>query len=141
MNSSSTFFLVYYNEKINLIKSYDILIEKYKESQNKTKDMTTNNRENSNFLIIAEFNKLSIFNFKICNPIFSYNLNKKINDLSCLCRAWRLSKKNEENRINVGDIIKLGRVRLKIETICFGDTNDSSKIINNYIKNKNKYKC
>ena len=141
MNSSATFFLVYYNDKINLIKSYDILIEKYKESQNKTKDMTTNNRENSNFLIIAEFNKLSIFNFKICNPILSYNLNKKINDLSCLCRAWRLSKKNEENRINVGDIIKLGRVRLKIETICFGDTNESSQIINNYIKNKNKYKC
>ena len=55
--------------------------------------MNTNNRENNNFLILTEFKKLSSFNFKICNPILSYNLNKKINDLTCLSRGWKLSKK------------------------------------------------
>lgn len=99
--------------------------------------MNTNNRENNNFLILTEFKKLSSFNFKICNPILSYNLNKKINDLSCLSRGWKLSKKNEENIINVGDIIKLGRVRLKIETIYFKDMYESSK----NVKNKKKSWC
>jgi hypothetical protein len=112
-------------------------MDKYKESQNKTKDMTINkeNKDN-NFLILAEINELLNYNFNICNPILSYNLNKKINDSSCLCRVWRLSKKNEENNINVGDIIKLGRVRLKIETICFKEMYESSHLNNNLIKNK-----
>ena len=137
-NPNSKFYLVYFNEKINLINSFEALIEKYKESQNKTKDMTANNREN-NFYIITEFNELYFYNYKICNPILSYTLYKKINESSCLCRAWRLSKRNQENPINVGDIIKLGRVRLKIETICFKDIYESTQIIsNNYIKNKMK---
>ena len=140
-NPHSKYFLVYYNDKINFINSYEMLIEKYKESQNKTKDFNINNREN-NFLIITEFEQMSLspFCFRICNPILSYELNKKINDLSCLCRAWRLSKKNEENLINLGDIIKLGRVRLKIETICFREIYESSQITNNVIKNKIKLK-
>ena len=116
------------------------MIEKYKESQNKTKDITAH-REN-NFLIITEFNESLNYGFKICNPILSYNLNRKINDSSCLCRAWRLSKKNEENIINIGDIIKLGRVRLKIETICFKEVYESSHLHNNLIKNKKlKHGC
>ena len=143
-NLNSKFFLVYYNDKINLINSYEYLIEKYKESQNKTKDMTLN-RENNNFLIITEFQQLSLspFCFKICNPILSFDLNKRINDSSCLCRAWRLLKKNEESLINVGDIIKLGRVRLKIETICIRELFESSQITNNFIKNKikQKFRC
>ena len=116
------------------MNSFETLLDKYKENQNKTKDMTVN-REN-NFLIITEFNELLNYNFKICNPILSYNLNKKINDSFCLCRAWRLSKKNEENNINVGDIIKLGRVRLKIEAICFKEMYESSHLNNNFNKNK-----
>ena len=59
--------------------------------------------------------------------------------MSCLSRSWRLSKKNEENLIGIGDVIKLGRVRLKIETICFKDIFESSQINNNnLIKNKLK---
>ena len=65
-NLNSKFFLVYYNDKINLINSYEYLIEKYKESQNKTKDMTLN-RENNNFLIITEFQQLSLSPFCFCS--------------------------------------------------------------------------
>ena len=137
LSSNNKFYITYYNNKINLINSFEALMDKYKESQNKTKDMTINkeNKDN-NFLILAEINELLNYNFNICNPILSYNLNKKINDSSCLCRVWRLSKKNEENNINVGDIIKLGRVRLKIETICFKEMYESSHLNNNLIKNK-----
>ena len=116
-------------------------MDKYKESQNKTKDVNIiNNFKENNFLIITEFNELANNNFKICNPKLSYNLNKRINDSSCLSRTWRISKKNEENQINIGDIIKLGRVRLKIETICFKGNYTSSHIGNNFIKNKSKLK-
>ena len=116
-------------------------MDKYKESQNKTKDVNIiNNFKENNFLIITEFNELANNNFKICNPKLSYNLNKRINDSSCLSRTWRISKKNEENQINIGDIIKLGRVRLKIETICFKGNYISSHIGNNFIKNKSKLK-
>ena len=76
--------------------------------------------------------------FKILNPILSDILRQKIDDMSCLARSWRLSKKNEENLIGIGDVIKLGRVRLKIETICFKDIYESSQINNNLIKNKLK---
>ena len=138
-NKISKFFLVYFNDKINLINSFDSLLEKYKEIQNKTKDINPNNREN-NFLILTEFNKISSLGFKICNPILSDSLKKKINELSCLCRVWRFSKKNEENLINVGDILKLGRVRLKIETICFKGIYETIHISNNFIKNKIKFK-
>ena len=115
-------------------------MEKYKESQNKTKD--TKNRDN-NFKIITELNKLSYLSFTINSPILSDSLNKQLKDSSCLSRVWRLSKKNEENLINVGDILKLGRVRLKIETICFKGMYESIYILNNIIKNKinNKYRC
>ena len=100
---------------------------------------TIDNQAN-NFLIIAEFYfSPSNSNFKIYNPILSCNLRQKIDEISCLSRAWRLSKKNEENLIGIGDIIKLGRVRLKIETICFKDIYESSQIQNNQIKSKLKY--
>ena len=57
-----------------------------------------------------------------------------------MSRSWRISKKNEENLISIGDIIKLGRVRLKIETICFKDIYESCQISNNLIKSKIKLK-
>lgn len=80
------------------------------------------------------------FSLNICNPILSLGLNRKINDQPCLCRAWRVSKKNEENLIDVGDIIKMGRVRLKIETICIGEIYKSSHPSKNFLKNKLKLK-
>ena len=83
---------------------------------------------------------LSPFSLKICNPILSLGLNKKINDLPCLSRAWKVSKKNEENLIDIGDIIKMGRVRLKIETICIGEMYKSSHPANSFLKNKIKLK-
>ena len=77
--------------------------------------------------------------FKILNPILSDSLRQNIDDMSCLARSWRLTKKNEENLIGIGDVIKLGRVRLKIETICFKDIYESCQINNNnLIKNQLK---
>ena len=111
------------------------MVEKYNDNLTKTKDFKENN-----FLIIAEFNfSKSNSTFKIINPILSYNIRQRINDISCLSRSWRLSKKKEENLIGIGDVIKLGRVRLKIETICFKDIYESSQITNNIIKNKIKF--
>jgi hypothetical protein len=111
------------------------LVEKYNDNLTKTKEFKDNN-----FLIIAEFNYCkSNSTIKIINPILSYNLRQRINDISCLSRSWRLSKKKEENLIGIGDVIKLGRVRLKIETICFKDIYESSQITNNIVKNKLKF--
>ena len=132
---NSKFYLVYNNDQINLINSSKELIEKFHENQVKTQE----NKENT-FLIIAEFSLSSTSSFKIYNPILSYELRQKIADISFLARSWRLSKKNEENLIGIGDIIKLGRVRLKIETICFKDIYESCQISNNSIKNKIKLK-
>ena len=132
---NSKFYLIYNNEQINLINSSKELIEKFHENQIKTQE----NKENT-FLIIAEFSLSSTSSFTIFNPILSYELRQKIADISFLARAWRLSKKNEENLIGLGDIIKLGRVRLKIETICFKDIYESCQISNNLIKNKVKLK-
>ena len=132
---NSKFYLVYNNDQINLINSSKSLIEKYHENQIKTQE----NKENT-FLVIAEFSLSSSSSFKICNPILSYDLRQKISDVSCLSRSWRLSKKDEENIIGIGDIIKLGRVRLKIETICFKDIYESCQISNNTTKNKIKLK-
>ena len=132
---NSRFYLLYNGDKINIINSFDALMDKYRENQIKTKEKNDNN-----FLIITEFTFSSSSNLKICNPILSQDLRRKISDISCLSRSWRLSKKNEENLIGLGDIIKLGRVRLKIETICFKGIYQSCQISNNYVKNKSKIK-
>lgn len=132
---NSKFYLLSNGDKINLINSFESLMDKYRENQIKTKEKNENN-----FLIITEFSFSSSSFFRICNPILSHDLRKKITDTSCLSRSWRLSKKNEENLIGIGDIIKLGRVRLKIETICFEDIYESCQISNNLVKNKNKLK-
>ena len=129
---NSKFFLIYNNEQVSLVNSYEELIQKYNDNLLKTKE----NKDN-NFLIMTEFNFYkNNSTFKILNPILSDNLRQKIDDISCLARSWRLSKKNEENLIGIGDVIKLGRVRLKIETICFKDIYESSQINNNLIINK-----
>ena len=86
---NSKFYLIYNNEHISLINSYPSLLEKYHDNLSKTKE----NKDN-NFLIISEFYFSPITSsFKIYNPILSVNLRQKIDDISCLSRTWRLSKK------------------------------------------------
>ena len=55
--------------------------------------------------------------------------------MGCL---WKISKKTEGNRLNIGDIIKLGRIRLKIDTIKIGDFFESSIKNNSPNKNNNR---
>lgn len=127
---SQKFYLVYLDEKLQFIDSYENLIEKFSEMQN--------NKTESLLLIVSEFIHPSPTCFKINNPILSHELRKNIANISSLCRSWRLCQKNEENLISIGDVIKLGRVRLKIDTICFGEIYESSLITTKIIKNKSK---
>ena len=171
---NNKFYLVYYDEKLQLIDSIKQLREKYKEYIKKEKEINNkrnndnnNNNENNNsfdydnnyinniqnnnannnindnnsnnnnsFLIVSEFTHIPPFTFKINGPILSHQLRKEIKDISSLCRSWRLCKKNEENLVTIGDVIKLGRARLKIDTICMGEIYESCQINNNYLKNK-----
>ena len=176
---NSKFYLVYYDEKLQLIDSIDQLKEKYKENikkeKEKEKDINNkrnnennnnennsvnysndnnnlnnninNNGNNSNdnnsinnnsFLIVSEFTHIPPSTFKINGPILSRELRKEIKDVTSLCRSWRLCKKNEENLLSIGDVIKLGRARLKIDTICLGEIYESCQINNNLLKNKTK---
>ena len=176
MNLSSfnrKFYLVYYDEKLQLIDSMDQLREKYKEHLKKEKEKEkeivnkrnnennsvdysndinnlnnninnnsndNNSMNNNSFLIVSEFIHIPPSTFKINGPILSYELRKEIKDVSLLCRSWRLCKKNEENLLSIGDVIKLGRARLKIDTICLGEIYESCQINNNLLKNKPKKK-
>ena len=177
MNLSSfnrKFYLVYYDEKLQLIDSMDQLKEKYKENlkKEKEKEKDINNRRNNennsvdysndnnnlnnninnngnnsndnnsinnnSFLIVSEFTHIPPSTFKINGPILSHELRKEIKDVSSLCRSWRLCKKNEENLLSIGDVIKLGRARLKIDTICLGEIYESCQINNNLLNKKTK---
>jgi len=192
---NSKFYLIYYEEKLQLINSLELLKDKYKEYLKKQKDCNTNKKnnennnnnnnnnihennnnnnnnenninennvefnneennindnnangngnevmnstENNSFLIVSEFTYISPSTFKINGPILSYELRKEIKDISYLCRSWRLCKKNEETLISIGDVIKLGRARLKIDTICIGEIYESCQININISKNKEK---
>ena len=172
---NSKFYLVYCDEKLQLIDSVDQLKDKYKENLKKEKEKekevnnkrnnennsvnysndnnnnnlnnNINNNNNSNdnnsmnnnsFLIVSEFIHIPPSTFKINGPILSYELRKEIKDVSSLCRSWRLCKKNEENLLSIGDVIKLGRARLKIDTICIGEIYESCQINNHVLKNKTK---
>ena len=176
------FYLVYYDEKLQLIDSIEQLREKYKEYiqkdkekekeiNNKKNNVNNNNNENNNsidysndnnyinnnqnnnannnindnnsnnnnsFLIVSEFTHIPPSTFKINGPILSHELRKEIKDISSLCRSWRLCKKNEENLVRIGDVIKLGRARLKIDTICMGEIYESCQINSNLLKNKKR---
>ena len=180
------FFLVYIEEKLKIINSLSLLLDKFKEMQKKRKILENNNNiryienntsNNSNeginfinnnniinnnnnlinnmnnnnnsggdinslnnvpsFLIVSEFNYIPPYTFKITCPMLSPHLRKNLKE-SYLCRSWRLCKKDEENLISIGDVIKLGRARLKIDTICIGEIFESCQInyINNYKKKK-----
>ena len=179
------FYLVYYDEKLQLIDSLEQLVEKYKENIKKEKekekevnnkrnnennnnennynsmdysndnnannninnnDNDNNSLNNSSFLIVSEFTYIPSSTFKITGPILSHELRKEIKDISSLCRSWMFCKKNEENLLSIGDVIKLGRARLKIDTICIGEIYESCQISNNFsktklrkISNNNKY--
>ena len=53
-------------------------------------------------------------------------MHKKINNISTLGCLWKIAKKQEGNILKIGDIVKLGRIRLKIDTIKIGDFLESS---------------
>ena len=112
-------------------------------NNNGSNDMNNSNNNNSNnsfFLIVSEFIYMRPSTFKINGPLLSYELRKEIKDTSSLCRSWILCKKNERYLLSLGDVIKLGRIRLKIDTICIGEIYESCQINNNLIKKvKKKY--
>ena len=133
---NSKIYLIYNNNQLSAVNSVDslknIALEEEKSQDNKD--------DYSNFSIVSEITYIPTL-FRISNPLLSPFLRRKITDISNLCRSWRPSKKNEENIINKGDIIKLGRVRLKIDTICIGEIYESSLITNTRLaKNKSKTK-
>jgi hypothetical protein len=94
-----------------------------------------NSLNNNPFLIVSEFTYIPPYSFEIICPILSPYLRKNLKE-SYLCRSWRLCKKDEENLISIGDVIKLGRARLKIDTICIGEIFESCQI--NFINNSKK---
>ena len=69
-------------------------------------------------------------NFIITSPFFSPSLNSVFNSNNCLSRLWQVSSRNSETVINVGDVIKLGRVRLKVDKIQLNENNTNSYNIN-----------
>ena len=78
--------------------------------------MESNDNSRSNFLILSEFH-FKNNNFQIHNPILSKELYSNIKNKNQITRTWKISPKNIETEIKVGDIIKLGRVRLKFDKI------------------------
>ena len=106
-------------------------------NQNNNNSNEANSSNNNPFLIVSEFTYIPPYSFKIICPILSPFLRKNLRE-SYLCRSWRLCKKDEENLISIGDVIKLGRARLKIDTICIGEIFESCQI--NFINNNNKKK-
>ena len=87
------------------------LITSLSELQNKSLQNSKNN-----FLILSEL-LYKNNTFQINNPILSKDLNNVISNKNQLTRTWKISPKNIETEIKVGDIIKLGRVRLKFDKI------------------------
>jgi len=104
-------------------------------NQNNNNSNEVNSLNNNPFLIVSEFNYIPPYSFKIICPILSPYLRKNLKE-SNLCRSWRFCKKDEENLISIGDVIKLGRARLKIDTICIGEIFESCQI--NFINNNKK---
>ncbi len=84
--------------------------------------MESNDNIRSNFLILSEFH-FKNNNFQIHNPILSKELYSNIKNKNQITRTWKISPKNIETEIKVGDIIKLGRVRLKFDKIYLKNIN------------------
>ena len=128
------------NEGLNLNNVNNLLNNN--NNQNNNNNIVNNNNSNdanslnnNPFLIVSEFSYIHPYNFKIICPILSPYLRKNLKE-SSLCRSWRLCKKDEETQISIGDVIKLGRARLKIDTICIGEIFESCQI--NFINNNKK---
>ena len=131
------------NEMINvnnLLNNNGILNNNNNNNNNNQNNNNNNSNEvnslnNNPFLIVSEFTYIPPYSFEIICPILSPYLRKNLKE-SYLCRSWRLCKKDEENLISIGDVIKLGRARLKIDTICIGEIFESCQI--NFINNSKK---
>ena len=131
------------NEMINvnnLLNNNGILNNNNNNNNNNQNNNNNNSNEvnslnNNPFLIVSEFSYIPPYSFEIICPILSPYLRKNLKE-SYLCRSWRLCKKDEENLISIGDVIKLGRARLKIDTICIGEIFESCQI--NFINNSKK---
>ena len=132
------------NEMINvnnLLNNNGILNNNNNNNNNNNQNNNNNNSNevnslnNNPFLIVSEFTYIPPYSFEIICPILSPYLRKNLKE-SYLCRSWRLCKKDEENLISIGDVIKLGRARLKIDTICIGEIFESCQI--NFINNSKK---
>ena len=117
------------NNNNNVLNNNNIL------NNNQNNSNEVNSLNNNPFLIVSEFTYIPPYSFKIICPILSPYLRKNLKE-SSLCRSWRLCKKDEENLISIGDVIKLGRARLKIDTICIGEIFESCQI--NFINNNKK---
>ena len=89
--------------------------------------LTLSNEPYSNLRIIAEINT-TVNSFSISSPFLSPYLNSSFPSSNFLSRLWKASPKAEMTPLHRGDIIKLGRVRLKIDRIIMNDR----QINNNY---------
>ena len=88
-----------------------------------TKELLSKINDNRNFQILSEVNNTIKGNYLISNPIRSIFLQKLVNNKENLSRTWIISQKGVEAEVKVGDIIKLGRVRLKFDKIFLKNTN------------------
>ena len=100
--------------------------------------MESNDNSRDNFLILSELNYKNN-KFQIQNPILSNELNKNIKYKNQITRTWKISPKNIETEIKVGDIIKLGRVRLKFDKIYFKNINLQTSMNQSNFHNTNNY--
>ena len=98
-------YLISNNEEIFILNS------------NQDLQLKSNKNYDSSFLILSEIN-YSNNSFIINNPIHSFNLKEIIKKKNQITRTWKIAQKNKESEIKEGDIIKLGRVRLKFDKIC-----------------------
>ena len=117
-------YLISNNEEIFLLNS------------NQDLQLKSNKNYDSSFLILSEIN-YSNNSFIINNPIHSFNLKEIIKKKNQITRTWKISQRNKESEIKEGDIIKLGRVRLKFDKICIKNNSIEQNKINILKQNTN----
>ena len=117
-------YLISNNEEIFLLNS------------NQDLQLKSNKNYDSSFLILSEIN-YSNNSFIINNPIHSFNLKEIIKKKNQITRTWKISQRNKESEIKEGDIIKLGRVRLKFDKICIKNNSIEQTKINILKQNTN----
>lgn len=114
---NQTNFLVSQNEQIAFVSSKTSLISKSRDFLQR-------------FQILSEISKERKALYQITNPFLSPTLRRIIHNREQMTRTWIVSPKKEERVVREGDIIKLGRIRLKISKINFRSTNSYSRNIN-----------